>query len=174
MAYATQRFISRSDRPAIWCLDGTKIRPIRGARGPDYMALSVHLRDDQISSPDTVEDWKIDQLRLLAAQSTEHPQNAPWDERNRGVEFLDGDAQALSRSKQCRLGKLRRPRYSRLRRVEQEFRSVLAGHGADLGTWLDDRSNRSQWRLRTCQLSLATANRAAKEPEAILRMAQVR
>ena len=171
MAHATQRTDCRSDWPHIQQLDGAASRTTK-RMGPDIVGMSLRVWQAAHGPGSAAEGWQVNELRMPSACRAERANAGPWHDRDAAMEYVDGDAQTLPRTRQHRLGELRWPRHSRLQGVGRELRSVLARHGAVMGAGADDRASRCERPLRASKLRLAPVVGPIAQSAPVLRVAQ--
>lgn len=162
-----------TNRFGLWPSDGHSLRWCR-RRLCDHVALSLRMRQREGRNRQKPDGGAHALLRLQARR----PQRccASWIAarqiwvggslaRHDGIAalyLLGGHETAVHELNESGLSQLRRSRHPCLRRVEQQFRGVLQGHGSDLGTGPNYRSHRYKRPLRARQLPLGANVRAVE------------
>ena len=134
--------------------------------------LALSLRVWKRKRRQRLRSQKIPNVRLRKigiAQSTIDNARDASPSRVRLVGFY---ALSMHQTKQQRISQLWRPGHSRMRRMEQELRRVLARYGTDVAGRPKHRAHQRQWRLRAQQLHLGANVRAGEKPSPSCAMAR--
>lgn len=158
----------RTDRPGLWSPHRSRL-PQRRQGLRNAMALPLRVRQRKDRDRQEFDSRSNALVRLQAGRSKRCRAgwtsaarqirvcfSLAWNDGNASLHHLAEHEGPLQQPEQRRLPQLWRSRHSSLRRVVQQFRSVLPRYVANLASRLNDRQDRYKRQLRTRQLPLAS------------------